>query len=541
MSHWLVFPILVPAIVAPLLALAARNDLVLARVFSVGSMALLVILGMFQLGMACDGEIRTYELGGWPSPFGIVLVLDRFSALMLLLTAVLGLFVLLYAISGCDQRGSHFHSLFQFQVMGVNGAFLTGDLFNLFVFFEVLLIASYGLMIHAGGAARTRAGIQYVVINLVGSVLFLMALGIIYSATGTLNMADFARMVPTVAPEQQALLQTGAILLFVVFGIKSAIAPLQFWLPGTYANTSGPVAALFAILTKVGAYSIMRVFLLAFGDSADGVSSFLADLILPAAAITLVLGMFGVVASRSMSQQASFAALTSIGVLFLAVGVFTESSQTAGMYYMLHSTLASAALFLVVDAVIIRRTGFGDALVPAARFKHLGLIASMYFVAVIAVLGLPPLSGFVGKLLVLDALTSDANWGWWWATILATSVMGLVGFAYSGSLVFWKSREFAGEIVPELADIESCDAKSSYEVNYSGKPISSNIALPMVSVGCLLGTLVLLTAFSGLVLRYLDETSKQLYSPEQYLSAVLGDRLSGDGEVIIPDASVGDH
>lgn len=536
MSHWLVFPILVPAIVAPLLALAARNDLVLARVFSFGSMVLLVLLGMFQLGMACDGEIRTYELGGWPSPFGIVLVLDRLSALMLLMTAILGLFVLLYAINGCDQRGAHFHSLFQFQIMGINGAFLTGDLFNLFVFFEILLIASYGLMIHAGGSGRVRAGIQYVVVNLVGSVVFLMALGMVYSSTGTLNMADFARKIPQVAAEQKAVLYTGTSLLFVVFALKSAIVPLQFWLPGTYTNTSGPVAALFAILTKVGAYSIMRVFLLAFGESAGEMAFFIRDWLIPAAAATLILGMLGVVASRSLAQQASFAALASLGTLFLAIGTFTVQAQTAGMYYMLHSTLACAALFLLIDAVVIRRTGFGDSLVAAPRFQHLGLIASLYFVTAIAMLGLPPLSGFVGKLLVLDAVTDNPGWGWLWATILGSSLLGLVGFAYSGSLVFWKCGEFTDELQPVLAKPAADGGAPACVVDYSGKPISSSIVLPMVAVGCLLGTLVLLTVFSSLVLRYLDATSRQLYSPEQYLSAVLG-----DSEIEVPIVTVGDH
>jgi multicomponent K+:H+ antiporter subunit D len=534
MSHWLIFPILVPAIVAPLLALAVRNDLVLARVFSVGSMVLLVLLGMFQLGMACDGEIRTYELGGWLSPFGIVLVLDRLSALMLLLSAILGLFVLLYAINGCDQRGAHFHALFQFQFMGINGAFLTGDLFNLFVFFEILLIASYGLMVHAGGAARVRAGIQYVVVNLIGSVLFLLALGMIYSATGTLNMADYARRIPLVAPEQRAVLYAGTSLLFVVFGIKSAIVPLQFWLPGTYANTSGPVAALFAILTKVGAYSIMRVFLLGFGESAGEMAFFIRDWLIPAATATLILGMLGVVASRSLAQQASFAALASLGTMFLAIGTFTRQAQTAGMYYMLHSTMACATLFLLIDAVVVRRTDFGDALVAAPRFKHLGIIASMYFLSAIAILGLPPLSGFVGKLLVLQAVTTNPYWGWLWGTILGTSVLGLVGFAYSGSLVFWKSGEFSHELQPKLAPV--ADPRSAYEVDYSGKPISSSIVLPMVAVGCLLGSLILLTAFSGPVLHYLDATSQQLYSPEQYLSAVLE-----NGAVEIPGITAGDH
>ena len=253
MNHWLILPILLPAVLGALLVVAARHDALLSRVFSVASCVLLLIVGLVLLGMASDGSIRVYALGDWVAPFGIVLVLDRLSALMLVLTALLGLGVLLYAVGGWDERGKHFHPLFQFQLMGLNGAFLTGDFFNLFVFFEILLIASYGLMVHGGGGLRVKAGVQYVVTNLVGSSLFLIAVGLIYSVTGTLNMADLALKVPQVPPADQALLQTGAVLLLLVFGVKAALVPLHFWLPGTYANAPGPVAALFAIMTKVGA------------------------------------------------------------------------------------------------------------------------------------------------------------------------------------------------------------------------------------------------------------------------------------------------
>ena len=501
MNHWMILPILLPAIVAPLLALAVRHDIVLARVFSVGSAVSLVLIGFLQLGMAADGETRIYALGDWPPPFGIVLVLDRLSALMLVLTAVLGLAVLLYAINGCDRRGAHFHPLFQFQLMGLNGAFLTGDLFNLFVFFEVLLIASYGLMVHGGGAARLRAGIQYVVVNLVGSTLFLFALGLIYGVTGTLNMADLAVKVPEVSPGDRPLLYAGGSLLLVVFGIKSAAVPLQFWLPGTYANASGPVAALFSVMTKVGAYAILRVFVLAFGETAGEDAWFAARWLVPAAYATLVVGMVGVLASRSLGQQASFAALGSMGTLLIAVAGFTPESGSAALYYLVHSTLSIAALFLIVDAVIIRRPGFGDALTASPRFAHDGLIGSMYFVAAIAVIGMPPLSGFVGKLLILDALRGTAGWGWGWAAILGTSMLALVGFAAGGSVLFWKGGAVEGRL----------ETSSRHP-----------IVLPMVATGALLVMLVGVTGFGGPLTRYFDDTAAQLFEPSGYIEAVLG-------------------
>ena len=209
MNHWIIVPVILPALVAPFIVAAARYDILLQRVLGIAaSVALLAVTaGLYWL--ASDGVVRPYALGNWPAPFGIILVLDRLSALMLLLTAVLAVVVVIYSAQGWDRRGRHFHALFQFQLMGVNGAFLTGDVFNLFVFFEVLLIASYGLMLHGAGAKRITEGLKYVAINLAGSTLFLFAVGLIYALTGTLNMADLALKVSMVPELDLALLRLG--------------------------------------------------------------------------------------------------------------------------------------------------------------------------------------------------------------------------------------------------------------------------------------------------------------------------------------------
>ena len=234
MNHLLIAPVVLPAIVAPFTIMVLRHHLSLQRIFSLASTITLLIISLVLATQATDGTVHVYELGNWPAPFGIVLVLDRLSAMMLLLTTTLALAVVLYAIgSGWDNRGRHFHALLQFQLMGILGAFLTGDAFNLFVFFEVLLIASYGLMIHGGGTKRLQAGVQYVVYNLLGSSLFLFALGTIYSVTGTLNMADLAVRVAELSPDDTALLRVGAIMLLLVFAIKAAVLPLHFWLPAS--------------------------------------------------------------------------------------------------------------------------------------------------------------------------------------------------------------------------------------------------------------------------------------------------------------------
>jgi len=355
MNHWLIAPILLPAIMAPILLMGARYDIVLARVFSIASTVALLGIALALNAMVGDGTILTYALGNWVAPYGIVLVGDRLSVMMLLLTAVLALAVLFFAIDGSDSEGRHFHALYQFQLMGINGAFLTGDFFNLFVFFEVLLIASYGLMVHGGGRDRVRAGVQYVVINLVGSTLFLIAVGMIYSVAGTLNMADLAIKVPQVAAADQALLQTGALLLLLVFCIKAALVPVHFWLPGTYANAPAPVAALFAIMTKVGAYCAIRLYVLAFGADAGAAAWLAAPWLLPAALLTLSLGMLGVLAARRLGQLASFAVIGSMGLLLTGIALFTPTALSAALYYLLHSTLAGAVLFLIADLIARRR------------------------------------------------------------------------------------------------------------------------------------------------------------------------------------------
>ena len=252
-DHLPILPVAIPALAAPFALLLMRRRRGLA--LGIGFAACLAQLAVAVLLMArvSGGTILTYRLGDWPAPFGIVLVADRLAALMLVLTAVLALTVLLHAVvTKADRKGWHFHPLFQFQLMGLSGAFLTGDLFNLFVFFEVLLIASYGLMLHGQGPARLKAGVQYVVVNLVGSALFLIALGMLYALTGTLNMADMGLRVRDVAPEDQGLLRIAALLLASVFALKAAVVPLHLWLPRTYAAATPAVAALFAIMTKVG-------------------------------------------------------------------------------------------------------------------------------------------------------------------------------------------------------------------------------------------------------------------------------------------------
>lgn len=503
MSHLVIAPVVLPALLAALITLGMRGDLALQRFVSATGTLALAAVAVLLVAMAADGEVRVYELGNWPAPFGIVLVLDKLAALMLALTAVLALLVVFYAIgSGWDGRGRNFHALFQFQLMGLCGAFLTGDAFNLFVFFEILLIASYGLMIHGGGTARVKAGLQYVIYNLAGSTLFLFALGTLYAATGTLNMADLALRAAEMPAGEAALLRVGAVMLMIVFALKAALVPLQFWLPATYAQAPMPVAALFAVMTKIGVYALLRFGTLVFPPETPGIGGLIGEWLLAAAVVTLVIGMLGVLGAAGLARLIAFAVIGSVGTLMIAVALFTPGATAAAVFYLIHSTIAAAALFFVADLVIRGRGAAGGALRAEPPMPAAGLVAAFFFAGAIGMTGLPPLSGFPGKLLVLDAARGSAHVWWLWGAILATSLVAVVGFSRAGSTLFWKAH--AAEAVPPI------------------RPVTPPPVLALVVTGAALVPLAALALLAGPVMAYAEGVSAQLHDRTGYITAVMG-------------------
>ena len=319
---WIVVPIVLPLLAGAAALLLERRSPRAVRALSVTVTFALLALAIYLASVAAGGTVHSYLLGNWKAPFGIALALDRLSALMLVLTAVVGVGSVLYACGkgprgAHDAQGAHYHALFQFQLMGLNGAFLTADLFNLFVFFEVLLIASYGLLLHGRSSVQLRAAIHYVVFNLTGSALFLIAVALLYGSTGTLNMADLAVRIGSLGADGAALARVAALLLIVVFGVKAALLPLYFWLPDTYRAAPAPVAALFAIMTKVGVYCVARVTTLIFGASA-GLAADVAAPWLPWLAIgTLVLAALGALAAVRLRTLVAYLVIASAGTLLL--------------------------------------------------------------------------------------------------------------------------------------------------------------------------------------------------------------------------------
>ena len=530
-SHLPVLPVVLPLFTAVILLLIGDGGREVShgarmlrrrRAISVGSAVLGALLAWRLMLDASGGALTVYPLGEWPAPFGIVLVVDRLSAMMLALVWTIAVPVLWYATGGWDSHGRYFHALFHFQLMGLSGAFVTGDLFNLFVFFEVLLIASYALLLHGQGRQRFRAGLHYVVLNLVASALFLIGLAVIYGVTGTLNMADLALRVALLGPEQATLMKVGALILLVVFGLKAAIVPLYLWLPGAYAAASAPVAALFAIMTKVGVYSIIRVHAVILGDGAGHAAFTVEPWLLPAALLTAALGVLGALAAHSLARLVSYLTVASVGTILAGVGLFTPAAMSAALYYMVHSTLVIAALFLLVELVASQRGDAEDRLQPAAPVTQPVLLGLMTLLGAASAAGLPPLPGFLGKLMILASSAATPHHTIVWAVVLLAGFLTLIGLARAGSILFWNVLP-AGD-----ADIGG----------------GASFRLMSATLGLLALSLILAVAASPMK-RYTDAAAIQLSDRAGYAKAILDSQggsaarttrpyRGGENEVILP-------
>ena len=479
---------------------------------------------------ASTAAVAVYLPGNWPVPIGIALAMDRLSALMLVLTSTLGLATAVYASARWDRGGAHFHSMFQFQLMGLCGAFLTADLFNLFVFFEVLLAASYGLVLHGTGEARVRAGLHYVVVNLAGASLFLIGVSLVYAVTGTLNIADISQRIPSVAEADRGLLQTGIALLGVVFLVKAAAWPVNFWLQPTYSSAAAPVAALFAIMTKVGIYAILRLGSLWIGPETEGAAvNFREHWLTTVGLVTVIFAILGVLGSRGLGRLASFLIILSSGTLMAAIGLNQAQVTSGALFYLANSTLAGAAFFMLIEMIERSRAPgenhpadwflpheidqgddpldadveiIGRPIEAATAFLGLAFILCGLLLA-----GLPPISGFFAKLSLLTGVISPGslragmdsilpgNAAWWlFGLTLASGLAGAIAFTRAGVGLFWATSSRPAPVLrlPEVAPV---------------------IWLLLISLA--------LTVFGGEVTRYLQEASVTLDQPEVYREAVM--------------------
>ncbi|MBJ9949103.1 monovalent cation/H+ antiporter subunit D [Acinetobacter bereziniae] len=476
------------------------------RGLSLVSIVLGLATAIAYLLQANTGKIFVYQLAEWSAPFGIVLVLDRLSALMLVLTYALATPILWFASKEWDERGRYFHAMFHLLLMGLSGAFLTGDLFNLFVFFEILLMASYVLLLHGQGKARFQLGIHYVTINLLASALFLIGLGMIYGSVGSLNMADVGRLLPTLDYDQHRLAVAGGLLLFVVFGIKAAMLPVGFWLPKTYAVATTPVAAIFTIMTKVGVYAILRVNGTVFNDALA--AHFLQTWLLPIGLLTSLYGVIGALAAERLRRFVGFMILSSIGTILVAIAMLNTQAWSAGLYYLVHSTVIAASFYLVCGWITSQRGAMKDHLKVAPKMKQDKVLAMTFFVIALMMAGLPPFSGFLGKVLILQATANMAAQGWIIAVILIVSLLSIIAFTRVGFILFWRAT------APENNPKE--EAYAAYQALPNQAPPRNDKTIYLLLAG-----LIAYVVCAAPILNYVEKTAAQITDASLYQHGIL--------------------
>lgn len=515
LQHSPIFSILIPTFTAFILVLLGNPGFgslshdwrqPWRRGISQISATLGLITAISYLIQVSSGQIIVYNLSEWAAPFGIVLVLDQLSALMLVLTYSLALPLLWFSSKKWDERGRYFHTMVHFLLMGLCGAFLTGDLFNLFVFFEVLLLASYVLLLHGQGKARFQLGIHYVTINLLASALFLIGLGMIYGSVGSLNMTDVARLIPLLDADAHKIAVAGGLLLFVVFGIKAAMLPVGFWLPKTYAVATTPVAALFTIMTKVGIYAILRVNGTVFDDVIS--REILQYILLPIGLITSVYGVIGAMGAERLRRFIGFMILSSVGTILIAISLFNTLAWAAALYYLVHSTLIAAAFYLLCGWITSQRGAFKDHFNIAPQMKQHKILAITYFMIALMMAGLPPFSGFLGKVFILQASANMAHQGWIIGIILLVSLLSIIAFTRVGFILFWRATKPEDDIRTEAYD--------EYQRLPAIAPPRNDRVIYLLLTG-----LVLYVVFANPIQQYMLNTAQQIQHNAAYEALIL--------------------
>ncbi len=518
-QHLIILPILLPLISGAALLFIADRQRVAKAMVSLGSTIALALISLLLIGIVAgeNSYDGVYLLGNWAAPFGIVLVVDRLSALMVALTAILAVPVLIFSLARWHSAGAHFHSLYQFLLMGLNGAFLTGDLFNLFVFFEVMLAASYGLLLHGSGPLRVKAGMHYIVVNLAAALLFLIGVSLIYGTAGTLNMADLAERIPTIEQDRRMLMEAGAAVLGVAFLIKAGMWPLCFWLPGAYSVAAAPVAAIFTLMSKVGVYVILRLTMLLFSEGPS--AGFGTEVLLYGGMATIAFGTIGVLASQALGRIGAYSVLVSSGTLLAVIGLEDAAATSAALLYLISSTLTLGAFFMLVElversqdagatvlAVTMEAYGDADDEIPeevegVTMPATLAMLGICFAACAILLSGLPPLSGFVAKFSMLSELIGTGSIGVpptgpalaLVALVILGGLATLIALTRVGIRTFWSSIEGT---VPRV------------------------LVMEIVPVMLILALTAALTVQAGPALAYMEATMRSIGNPKIYSQPV---------------------
>lgn len=499
MNPEIALPILIP-LMSGAVSLVFWRSRLMQRLVAVGGTAGLLITALWLLASVNREGILVMHMGNWAAPFGISLVADLLGAIMVVLTGIIGLAVAIYSLAtaGRGHEAYGYFPLMHLLLAGVAGAFLTGDIFNLYVWFEVMLVASFALLILGSEKAQMEGAIKYVTLNLLSSVIFLIAVGLLYGMVGTLNMADIARRLAAV--EDQGMVDALAMMFMVAFGIKAAAFPLFFWLPASYHTPPVAVSALFAgLLTKVGVYALFRVFTLIFHHS----PGYTHEILLWGAGLTMLSGVLGAAAQFEFRRILSFHIVSQIGYMILGLALFTPLAIVGGVFYIMHHIIVKANLFLVSG--IVHRLG------GSYQLKRLGgfyrshpWLAVLFLIPALSLAGIPPLSGFLAKFIVIRAGIEAEAYGIT-AIALLVGLLTLYSMIKIWTEVFWKSTPPEGDVAPYP------------EVRQRELWL---MAAPVVGLG-------LCTLFIGLypapIHALAEASAAQLLDPDAYIRAVLGE------------------
>ncbi|OAH58309.1 cation:proton antiporter [Domibacillus aminovorans] len=430
-----VLPILIPLIAAIVLLFISKSVLA-QRVVSVIASASTVVSALILMAKVKSDGIQTVDMGSWPAPFGITLVSDMLSILLVLTASIITLCVVLYSFRsiGNGRERFYYYPIVQFLLLGVNGSFTTGDIFNLFVFFEIMLMSSYVLIVIGGTKIQLRESIKYILVNIISSAIFVIAVGFLYSVTGSLNMAHISARISEISTEP--IITVLAVLFLIVFGLKGAIFPLYFWLPGSYAAPPAPILALFgSLLTKVGIYAILRTYTLFFYHD----QPFTHDLMSLLALLTIVAGVIGALAYRDVKQILIYNIIIAVGVLLFGIATMTEESIAGTLFYLIHDMIVKAALFLL-GGIIIYIAGTSNLTKMGGLIRQYPALGWTFLLTSFALAGIPPLSGFTGKLLIVRSGFSEGEYVGS-IVVLLSSLAVLYSVVNLFMEAFWKTPE----------------------------------------------------------------------------------------------------
>jgi multicomponent Na+:H+ antiporter subunit D len=494
-SIWLTLPVVISLATAVWVFFARSNDRIVEWVSGASVFATFFVSVQLTLNIIAQGP-QAVAFGQWAAPFGIVFVADFLSVAMVMVTALIGVATVFYAMADLHTKKSYgvFHALIHVLLAGVYGAFLTGDLFNLYVWFEVMLIASFGLIILDAGKKQVDGAVKYVMLNLISTLIFLLGIGLLYGATGTLNLADLHAKAAQIAPDTKVLL---AALFLFAFAIKSALFPLFAWLPASYHTLPSAVVALFAaLLTKVGVYSLMRMFTLVFPLTQSGWQ----PLLLWVAALTMLTGVLGAVSQFNVKKILSFHIISQIGYMIMGLAIYTPLALAGAIFYVIHHIIVKANLFLI-GGFIERKYDTSELSQLGGVYKSMPGLSFLFIISAFSLAGFPPLSGFWGKLLVIKASLQTEHY-WLAGVALFVGLMTIFSMTKIWSEAFWKSP-------PEDQQPEVLSGK-----------IRLLYYLPIIT----LTSMSLLIGFAAEpFFQFAVEAAEQLLNPSAYIDAVLGE------------------